>query len=303
MAAKKDIDALIASVQSKYGASSIMRGEDAAPLVRTATGLLDLDILLDGGVPHGKILTVVGQYKSGKTTLALTLAKCLGPCLFIDTDRKYTHDYATLLGYTEKQVIVVRPDTLEDMFSMVFEALNYPLGSIVLDSLPTLIPTKERENKTIGKVTSVSPIAGLMSKLLPIVVAKISQTGAVFIIVNQHRDKINAMPFQNPFGFPGGHQLKALTTLQLTCAVKGQLKDDKIGNFGVTYAVMTEKNSLGPPMQRVELNYVYEKGYVGNILEARNQLLLDSGKKVRQSTLDKAVYIEEVCEGSEEEGE
>ena len=299
MSKKLTIPELIAKIQSEHGADAITYGNALPPLTRVPTGVFDLDLLLDGGVPLGKLIQVTGLSKSGKSTLALTLLKNTGTVLYFDIERKFTQEHAELLGYTPEQVVVVHPSTLEEMFTILFKSLDYPLGGIILDSLPALVPKKELELKDMEKVAAVSPIAGLFSKKLTMVVAKIAHTGTVFVVVNPFRDKINAMPFGNPYNTPGGHQLKGLTTLTLTCAVKGQVKDDRLGNFGFIQAIMTEKNSLAAPMQRIELNYVYNLGFVGNVLEARNQLLLASGRTVRASNLDKSVSVDEVTEESD----
>ena len=67
------IEKLLANISKKYGDGSIqLFGDmDKVEIERVSTGLPSLDIALGGGIPEGKVIEVMGNEGSGKTSLSL----------------------------------------------------------------------------------------------------------------------------------------------------------------------------------------------------------------------------------------
>ena len=86
---KRALDAAIAKLEKDFGKGTVMKLGDPAAQVAVETiptGSLSLDLALGlGGVPKGRVVEVYGPESSGKTTVALHMAKNIG----VDIDELY----------------------------------------------------------------------------------------------------------------------------------------------------------------------------------------------------------------------
>src|SRR3954470_2089328 len=62
-------------VNNKVGKNIIARGDEILDLPRIPTGSLSLDVETGGGIPRGRITSLVGPWSSGKTSAALMIVK------------------------------------------------------------------------------------------------------------------------------------------------------------------------------------------------------------------------------------
>ena len=75
-----------------------------------STGLPQLDAIMGGGVPLGRIMEIHGGESSGKTALALHMAQRLpGPTLYVDAD----HGLSPYLLQGAEDIYLLKVDTLE----------------------------------------------------------------------------------------------------------------------------------------------------------------------------------------------
>lgn len=87
----KAIDAVVHQLRRQYGDAAIATGTSYPTQAVTPTGLHYLDETIGGGVPQGRIIEIYGEAASGKTTLALLLARSVtGPTLYIDADAAFS---------------------------------------------------------------------------------------------------------------------------------------------------------------------------------------------------------------------
>lgn len=85
----------------------------ALPVVETAaTGIAEVDDLLNGGLPGGAITEIIGTISMGRTSLALAfLARLTGEgssCAWIDTDDTLDPESAAASGVVLRQLLWVR---------------------------------------------------------------------------------------------------------------------------------------------------------------------------------------------------
>ena len=92
---QKALETAIAQIEKQYGKGSIMKlGENATLNVEAiSSGSLSLDVALGiGGLPRGRIIEIYGPESSGKTTVALHVAKSFAELdkrvLLIDADMR-----------------------------------------------------------------------------------------------------------------------------------------------------------------------------------------------------------------------
>jgi recombination protein RecA len=106
-----------------------------------ATGIETLDEQL-GGLPAGSLVQVYGPAGSGKSSLALTMARELAPCALVLAERLHRQRVADVLGSTASRILVARPGSMAEQNEAVAKGIELVetegVGGLVLDSLTFL---------------------------------------------------------------------------------------------------------------------------------------------------------------------
>ena len=195
-----------------------------------STGLPQLDAIMGGGIPLGRIMEIHGGESSGKTALALHMAQRLpGPTLYVDAD----HGLSPYILQGAEDMYLLNVDTLETALDACFTAIVGGFGSIVIDTV-TALPTNE--NMRIGindrKYKIGENQAKVMSKALPILVPFLHKTGCTLILVNQMREKPGVM-IGNPEHSTGGKAVGYYSALRLETHHYEDIKHAEIGRAHV----------------------------------------------------------------------
>ncbi len=111
---RRKLDALVAQLQFEHGPRAIRRaepGEHTPAVARIPTTFTELDALLDGGVPRGRISEVIGPMTSGKLTLAAKVISAAhrerdAVAAWIDTWRTCDADYMHRCGIDLSRLLV-----------------------------------------------------------------------------------------------------------------------------------------------------------------------------------------------------
>jgi recombination protein RecA len=139
------LDELVARIQQRYGARAAQRGAAMAapaPPPVIATGFSALDAALpDGGIPRGRLTTIVGPRSAGATTLALTLiaqAQFAGDlACMLDLSHTFAPVAAVTCGVSLADIAVARPADGDAATLAVATLLaRRAVGVLVIDSLP-----------------------------------------------------------------------------------------------------------------------------------------------------------------------
>lgn len=175
-----------------------------------STGISQLDAIMGGGIPRGRIVEIHGPDSSGKTALALHLAQQLpGPVLYIDAD----HGLSPYI-LNGQEVYLLNVDTLEEALDASCTAAVGGFGSIVIDTVAALPTIADRSCGINGRVSPSEKHAKVMSKALPILVPLLHKTGCTMILVNQIREKPGVM-YRNPEHPTGGKAIGYYSALRL----------------------------------------------------------------------------------------
>lgn len=149
---RESLDAIIASVNKKYGEDIIVRGSEVREEIpRITTGILAFDLMLGGGWPANQWSEIIGEESSGKTALAYkTIAanQAQDPewCAMWIAAEEYVPNYAKSFGVDLDRLWVVETNVMEHAFDLIIRALdNRAVDCIVVDSLPALVPGDEAE--------------------------------------------------------------------------------------------------------------------------------------------------------------
>lgn len=271
--------------------------ESVLDVDRWSTGLHDLDYVLGGGVPYGRIIEVFGAEGGGKTSLCLHLCAQNELCLYIPKEQRFNIQRAKIFGNRKKQLLVDNTAKYgENAFNHMIHFSQDGMPLIVLDSVPSMQSYADAEkikkaarNDEKDVNLRVGGISGLFTNYLPVLTEVVEQTGTTVIFVNQIRDKMNALPFGDNITTPGGHALKHYSTIRLQVARKAWIEipnycpmsTETKEKIGAIIKVKAVKNQVAPPMRECELVLFFDRGFVGydSLEEVRKEIMTERKKK------------------------
>jgi recombination protein RecA len=221
------------------GAEQVTINEDTfkKSLPFISSGSMVIDYLIGGkpnrfgvmpcpGFPRGKIINLYGQESSGKTTLALTVARSVlnagGSVLYVDWENAIVPSYAKAIGVNVEDVdnfMLTQPSTLEKGISQIWTAVKQGWDLVVIDSVGAAIPQAYLDQGVDekGEGVRIGLVAQKWSKILPELVRMASQSGTCIIGISQLRSKINTSGYGQTDGTSaqGGSSWKYYSSLRM----------------------------------------------------------------------------------------
>lgn len=299
--AKTDKNAIIKlcnSINKKEGEGTIYTlGSKHANLkiARWSTGIEDLDNIIGGGMPEGRVVEIFGPESSGKTTLLYHLLSLHSLALDIPVEGTFDADRAKVFGNRAKQLLVNRPKYGEGAMNKTIQFAKAGIPIIGIDSVPSLVPKDDAEKvlKSAEKDTieeqRIGGTARLLNKYLPTIEGIIEVTGTTVIFVNQVRDKMNAMLFGEKTDTPGGRKLKHACSLRLQVARRAWIeipnKDPKNAaktkKIGFIMKVKVVKSKVCNPMGECEIPCFFDRGFVSyeDMNAVRKEIMVSEAAK------------------------
>ena len=310
--AKTDKSAIIKlcnSINKKEGEGTIYSiGSKNANLKikRWSTGIEDLDNILGGGMPEGRVIEIFGPESSGKTTLLYHLCGLHPLALDIPVEGTFDAERAKVFGNRPKQLLVYRARYGEDAFNKTIQFGKAGIPLIGIDSVPSLVPKEDAEKvlKSAEKDTieeqRIGGTARLINKYLPTIEEIIEVTGTTLIFVNQVRDKMNAMLFGEKTDTPGGRKLKHAASIRIQVArrawieipnkdPKNTAKTEKVGMIMKRKVV---KSKVCNPQGECEIPLFFDRGFVSfdDVQSIRKELMVkraaEFGKRVPKEFME-----------------
>jgi recombination protein RecA len=276
---KKAIIALCNSINKKEGEGSIYSiGSKNANLKinRWSTGIEDLDAIIGGGIPEGRIVEIFGAESSGKTTLLYHLCGLHELCLDIPIEGTFDAERAKVFGNKPKQMLIYRAKYGEDALNKTIKFAKAGMPLIGIDSVPSMTPKEDAEKvlksaeKDSIEEQRIGGTARLLNKYLPTVEEIIEVTGTTVIFINQVRDKMNALLFGEKTDTPGGRKLKHACSLRIQVARRAWIeipnKDPrnsaKTEKIGLIMKCKVVKSKVSNPMGECEIPLIFDRGFV-----------------------------------------
>ena len=306
---KEAIIKLCNAINKKEGKGSVYTiGSDNSNLQikRWPTGIEDLDAIIGGGMPEGRVVEIFGPESSGKTTLMYHLCGLHPLCLDIPIEGTFDAERAKVFGNKPKQMLIYRAKYGEDAFNKTIQFAKAGIPLIGIDSVPSMIPKEDAEKvlksaeKDSIEEQRIGGVSRLMNKYLPVVEEIIEVTGTTLIFVNQVRDKIGALMFGDKTDTPGGRKLKHACSLRIQVARRAWIeipnKDPRNSatneKVGLIMKCKVVKSKVCNPMGECEIPLFFDRGFVSfdEVQSIRKELMQKRaqqfGKRVPKDFLE-----------------
>lgn len=289
---KEEIVRLCNEINKREGEGTIYTlGSEHANLAirRWSTGIEDLDAIIGGGMPEGRVVEIFGPESSGKTTLLYQLLGRHPLCLDIPVEGTFDADRASVFGNKPKQLLVYRAKWGEDAMNKALKFSRAGIPLIGIDSVPSLVPKEDAEkvfksaDRDSIEEQRIGGTARLLNKYLPVIEEVIEDTGTTLVFINQVRDKMNAMMFGEKTDTPGGRKLKHSCSLRIQVARRAWIEipnknprnsaaNEKVG---LVLKCKVVKSKVCNPMGECEVPLFFDRGFVSfdDVKEVRKELM------------------------------
>ena len=313
---KEEIIKLCNEINKKEGKGSVYTiGSESANLKinRWSTGIEDLDAIIGGGMPEGRVVEIFGPESSGKTTLLYHLCGLHSICLDIPIEGTFDAERAKVFGNRPKQMLIYRAKYGEDAFNKTIKFSKAGSALSGIDSVPSMVPKEDAEKvlksaeKDSIEEQRIGGTSRLMNKYLPTVEEIIEVTGTTIIFINQVRDKIGAMMFGEKTDTPGGRKLKHACSLRIQVARKAWIeipnKDPHNSatteKIGLIMKCKVVKSKICNPMGECEIPLFFDRGFVSfdDVQQIRKEIMAKRaaqfGKRVPKEFQEEDDYLDE----------
>jgi len=266
--------------QAKDNKVAFFLDDDSAPTnvdgwVSTGCAMLDVAISNRpyGGLPVGRIVELTGLEQSGKSLVSAHLLadtqKQGGVAVLIDTETAVSREFLEAIGVDVSKLLYVSADSVEQIFDMtetiiekVRETSKDRLVTIVTDSVAAA-STQAELASDYGKDGYATDKAIIISKAMRKITNMIGRQKILLVYTNQLRQKMNAMPFGDPWTTSGGKALAFHASVRLRLKGAGQIKMKVGGNdkiVGMKVRCQVVKNRMGPPLRSTDFEIYFDRG-------------------------------------------
>lgn len=219
-----------------------------------SSGIIGIDKASNcGGIPEGRIFEIFGAESSGKTTIALLIAKKyaeLGKSVaFIDVEQAFNKAWAKKLGVPvddPSKFILVQNSVFEDIFGIIRILIEEGgVSLIIIDSVAAISTQDDFENdEAIGKGMPI--FAKNFRRQLRILTPIAAKNKCNLFFLNHMMQDMSANSYVKQYTSPGGTALKFMSSMRMQIS-KSVEKDDSGNKTAVKVKVQFPKNKIAAP--------------------------------------------------------
>jgi len=222
--------------------------------------IFTLDLLTKGGIPEGRFTLLWGAKSSGKSTVALRLAKSFlskypdRKVCYIDFEHSFDKDWAEKIVGDTDNLLLSQPDYAEEGIALLQELVKTPdIGLYIIDSIAMLIPVVETDADPDQDFVGLQ--ARTTNKLLRRVIPAMARhnkegNSITFVLINQLRSELGSRTFVKTYSKPGGNFQDFVASLEIRFYIDEIHKDGEIP-VAITFAFTIEKNKAGGTLKTV----------------------------------------------------
>lgn len=295
--ADSSFDDLLKQINKRYGGNTVVLAEDSPNLSRrnrVKTDIPAFDWAIGGGIPTGSITTLLGEFSSGKSILALQIAAafnrvcrncgkalktrdpittqitrktcCANPepmkTVWFDAEGSFQNGWAEQQGVDLGSTYVLRSEFAEQGIDVADAVLRSgQCDLLVVDSVAQLTPSVEIEESS--EKWQMGTHARLMNKAMRKWVSA-QNAGSLaraysptIILINQIRHKIGVI-YGSPETSPGGKGLEFAASVIVRCKRKSWIEDDAKRPIGHEMEVAFKKNKTAPPNRTAGFKFFFK---------------------------------------------
>lgn len=293
----KEIQKICKEFEKKNGEGSVFQvgsNKSILQIPRMSSGIEDLDGITGGGLPVGRIIEIFGPESSGKTSLAYWLASICKQSVYIPIEGTYDEERARSIGVKDKQMIVLRAAYGEQALDAVLKFAKAGIPLIIVDSVPACQPKDDIEKleKSSENETRIGGVARLFSKMLPLIVRACESSGTILVLINQVRDKMNAMLFGEKDDTPGGRAIKFYSSIRIKVARRAWIevpnKNPMISSANVKVGMIMKckvvKSKVCNPFGEAEIPLFFDRGFTSfaDLKSVRREIMLKNSKGAKK---------------------
>ena len=274
---------IVEALSSVKSASKYKARSGDSFIIPTGSFAIDYGLLPKGGIPTGSLVQLSGWESSGKTTLAMNVAKnalSMGG-LVVLKDTEHWESYRMeqvgidVQKYTESGHLIQLKDDrfMEEYFATFIKMLDEVRRSkdpieipilFILDSVALTSTESQYENVKAGKEAPIAIRARVLSGALAVLEDYVSDLPVSIIFVNQFRTKFETRGYRTIVedAVTGGNAIKYAGHLHISLRAK---KDYELNNLivGKITEASLEKNKVGFPDRKIDM-LAYFNGTYGD---------------------------------------
>ncbi|MCX7909998.1 MAG: DNA recombination/repair protein RecA [Endomicrobia bacterium] len=205
------------------------------------------NILGLNGIPRGKIIEIFGEASSGKTSLALYLAKKAIQnsvyVMYFDVEHALSLNYIKHFNLDTDKILIIQPFNAEQVFEIVEKYSNH-FGIYIIDSIASLILEKDKTIDYFFHGSTSKSISLFLKRMINFLEKRKSS----LICLNQVREygtTVNALRFYS--------------AIRIEVKMKNLIEEnDKI--IGTRICVKCIKNKFSVSLNEEEIDLYFHEG-------------------------------------------
>ena len=262
---KVSLHSLISKLQKDFP-STIRDVKVSGQVKRLVLSSPQLNYIMGGGYPIGRIIQLYGPESSGKSTLTTYIASEIQKqptkniVVYMDFERSFEESHALEIGLdtSPEKFIFLRPENGEEGFTVLEELVkSNQVGLVIVDSDAT-VPTRNQIADDYGKA-GFGPQSKLFADALRKFNPILEKYETSMIWISQERDNIGVMygPDTKP---TGGSAIKFYASQRYRVTRIDYIKE--AGEIvGIFMKVRNIKNKAGIPFREAEMKLYYKGGF------------------------------------------
>lgn len=255
---EEEFEKALEELNKKFGKGSLIPAskKETYSNIIPATSFSLNNALGIGGFAKGKLYSIDGDTSAGKSTTAYDVIgnsqkKYEDKWLLIDKEDSYTPEYGKRLGINNEDLIIAAPDTLEDMYELVVEALKSGIfGGILVDSVTSFAPQARHEGSVVMGLE-----AKINSDKMRLIMNALGESDTCLILILQIRNKIGG--YGDPTTVSGGLSIPFYSHVRIRIT-RSEIDRENQQN---TMKFTVIKNKLASPFKVGTVVYNWNTGF------------------------------------------